>query len=58
MSNTKQKSDKRVKKYRAMLVPNHIHMKIKRLARSHGLRLNVYLARLLRQQLAGMEDKT
>tara|TARA_R100001082_G_scaffold25120_1_gene12338 strand:+ start:132 stop:395 length:264 start_codon:yes stop_codon:yes gene_type:complete len=57
MSKTKQKSDKRVKKYRAMMVPDHIHSKIKRLARSHGLRLNVYLARLLRQQLTGMEER-
>lgn len=51
MSSTKQKTDKRVKRYCSLSIPESIHRAIKRNARKKGLRINEYAPALLKKAL-------
>ena len=48
---TKPKTDDRVKRYCALLIPEALHRKLKAKARDKRLRLNQYIPRLLAKAL-------
>ena len=51
MSTTKQKTDKRVKRYCSLSIPESIHRIIKKNATRKGLRINEYAPALLKKAL-------
>lgn len=51
MSSTKQKTDKRVKRYCSLSIPESIHRTIKRNAKKKGQRINEYAPALLKKAL-------
>ena len=51
MKTTKPKTDSRVKRYRAVMIPDRIHQRLKLLAAERGMRLNALVPTLLNRAL-------
>lgn len=51
MKKTKPKTDSRVKRYRAVMIPEKTHQRLKLLAAERGMRLNALVPMLLNKAL-------
>ena len=56
MTTTKRKTDARVKSYRAVLIPERLHARLKKLAKREGKRLNGLVPELLNDAVTYLEE--